>query len=190
MSDRSAIVSAVPVIPPEVAKTLSLSAHPDAIHIGYWRNSEDGSRSYYLRELRSAEDSLKRISETGSCGYTSSEADRFGGDMRAMFEAKVVVLRRKHWTHESMPWPKEHCDRTMSWIDRDRTARLLEQVSVETHYCGYSWDRLNPENNLLGTGERTQAGYVWPEGLSYYVRAYGLVLPDPFSRALYKDRDV
>jgi len=62
--------------------------------------------------------------------------------------------------------------------ERERVAALLDAAPIVASYRGCSNDRLNPENyKANGSGERALAGWIWPTGLSHYVRAYGLVLP-------------
>lgn len=180
----------VPVVPADVALVLSMSRAPDAVHIGYWRSSKDGGTSVYLRELEHVMEALGKIRKTGSCGYTSSEADLFDGDMRAMLESKSATLEKRHAAYASLPWPGDHVDIFMPWHVRNETARIMECAPIVARYMGCSYDRLNPENRSLGSGERAMVGYVWPEGLTYYVRSYGLRLPDHFIDALLESEGI
>lgn len=67
----------------------------------------------------------------------------------------------------------------MSDEERERVAALLDSHPPTETYRGSAPDRLNP-SQWVGNGEVRINGYVYPTGLSHYVREYGLVLPQEF----------
>lgn len=174
-----------PSIPPDLARALRLSQAPSAKHIGYWREAEiyEEHTGQYGYRLRSAQEDLRKLEATGSCGYTTSAAAPFGGDMRKYLEHEIERLPRLRDLWASLPWPGDHLDPAMPEAERERVAALLDRWPITTGYMGYSFDRLNREYSP-GTGERAACGWVWPEGLSHYVRRYGLVLPEDFLAAI------
>ena len=48
---------------------------------------------------------------------------------------------------------------------------------------GYSWCRFfcDIPSEKMGSGERTDGCWIWPDGLSHYVRAHGIILPEEFT---------
>lgn len=108
--------------------------------------------------------------------------------MRA--DARLVGFWRdtpeaRTWTGgvADLPWPGDHCDKTMHMQDRERIAAALDAVPVVAQYRGCALDRLNPLV-VVGSGDQAIAGWRFPEGLSHYVSAYGLVLPTEFLAAV------
>jgi hypothetical protein len=63
---------------------------------------------------------------------------------------------------------------------RERVATCLDQGSVFESYRGISWCRFGCGHHSMGSRELTDGHWVWPEGLSHYVRAHGVVLPGQF----------
>lgn len=66
--------------------------------------------------------------------------------------------------------------------DRLRLARYLDAGVVYEMYLGYSWCRFDCgiDQTRLGTKELSDSRWVWPEGLSHYVREHGVLLPADF----------
>lgn len=65
---------------------------------------------------------------------------------------------------------------------RLRVADYLDHGSLFRSYRGFSWCRFRcgSDARLLGSRELTDGRWVWPEGLSHYVREHGVVLPEEF----------
>ena len=89
----------------------------------------------------------------------------------------------------SLPWPADYCDESMPKAERERVASLLDSGRDVGGYCGSSWDRLSedPSKSMNGSRERSAGGYVWPSGLSTYVRKYGLVIAPEILQAIEAD---
>lgn len=67
---------------------------------------------------------------------------------------------------------------------REKIADYLEAGSndVFNSQCGYSWCRFfcGIPHQKMGSKELTDGSWRWPEGLSHYVRAHGVILPEEF----------
>jgi hypothetical protein len=70
-------------------------------------------------------------------------------------------------------------------MPEDQRARLGDYLAAGiTHeqYLGFSWCRfgcgISP--TLMGSRDLTDGAWVWPEGLSHYVREHAIVLPEEF----------
>lgn len=187
------MITPAPIIPSDVARTLSLSSAPDAKHIGYWRESVDNSDGHSVRAVASALRDLESFRETGRPPYYTGEPTDEAYFVRALDRA-----RHQRDAAALLPWPADHCDPNMSPAERQSLAERLFALNtkITTRYCGNSWDRLDwPADapppwecfswtNHLGSGEVVHAGYVWPEGLFRYVQRHGLVLPADFLAAV------
>jgi len=79
----------------------------------------------------------------------------------------------------SLPWPGDHLDPSMSFEERERVASLVDSFPVAGKYRGGTSDRLTGER-LRGNGDRVAVGYRWPEQLGHYVRRHGLRLSPRF----------
>jgi hypothetical protein len=183
------LMKPAPITPPDVASVLWLSNAPNAKHIGYWRDTFDGSDGYAHRALRSAEKDLASFRSTGKPPYyTGEKIDE------AYLSRQVDRRTRKLAAARTLPWPGDHVDPEMPEAERERLATaLFEHNSTITYrYASPSWDRLSwpPDaakpwdcfswGNGLGSGEVVCLDWVWPEGLFRYVQRYGLVLPREF----------
>lgn len=85
----------------------------------------------------------------------------------------------------SLPWPGDHIDQSMTEAERAEVAALLDSAPLVVEYMGFSNDRLDPESKTWnGSCERRAGGYQWPEGLTLYVRKYGLRLDPVFLAAV------
>ena len=65
---------------------------------------------------------------------------------------------------------------------RRRLGDYLDAGDCYEKYMGYSYCRFGcgiPDNEM-GDGERTDGCWVWPDGLSHYIRAHGIMLPEEF----------
>src|SRR5215469_14697581 len=67
---------------------------------------------------------------------------------------------------------------------RTRLADYLDAGAVDLWHSqwGYSWCRFfcGIPSHQMGSSELTDGRWRWPAGLSHYVRAHGIVLPDEF----------
>lgn len=63
---------------------------------------------------------------------------------------------------------------------RERVAAYLDQGSVFQSYRGFSWCRFGCSHCSMGSRELTDGQWVWPEGLSHYIRDHGVTLPNQF----------
>lgn len=63
-----------------------------------------------------------------------------------------------------------------------RVADYLERGLMFQQYRGYSWCRFScgAVDATMGSSEWTDGIWVWPEGLSHYVRAHSVILPEEF----------
>lgn len=69
---------------------------------------------------------------------------------------------------------------------KERVIAYLDQGSVFKVYRGFSWCRFGCNHEPMGSAELTDGKWVWPEGLSHYVRDHDVTLPDRFLRHVLK----
>lgn len=69
---------------------------------------------------------------------------------------------------------------------KERVIAYLDQGSVFEVYRGSSWCRFGCNHQPMGNAELTDGKWVWPTGLSHYVRDHGVMLPDRFLRHVLK----
>lgn len=156
--------------------------------VGFWRSREDWrdpeAGGGYWRAERDAREAAS--GDAKSVRYLSeSDLAPFGGSREAYFEDEADRMGAKAKAHSELPWPGDHVDPSMPQEERERVAALLDSAPLVASYRGCSNDRLAPESRLMnGSGERADAGWIWPTGLSHYVRTYGLVLPPEMIAAL------
>jgi len=92
-----------------------------------------------------------------------------------------------YWEGPQSPgWPNvEHfVDEMWDTSEREIVAQALDRGLYFRGYMGYSNCRLC--GKLNGTSEYTDGVYVWPEGLSHYVRKHHVRLPDEFVRHVFE----
>jgi hypothetical protein len=68
-------------------------------------------------------------------------------------------------------------------LEPEARARLVEYLDAGEccgHFRGISWCRFACGCLEMGSKERTDGRWVWPEGLSHYVRLHHVVLPEEF----------
>jgi hypothetical protein len=65
---------------------------------------------------------------------------------------------------------------------RARVADHLDRGQVWAEYRGISWCRFLCNYPSMGSRELTDGYWVWPEGLSHYVRDHAVTLPPEFVR--------
>ena len=67
---------------------------------------------------------------------------------------------------------------------RTRLANYLDAGTVDwgNSQFGFSWCRFfcGASDREMGSKELTDGCWIWPEGLSHYVRAHGILLPEEF----------
>lgn len=82
-----------------------------------------------------------------------------------------------------LPHPREYVDPSWDIAERERAMAYLERCYQPPNiYFGYSWCRLGcpAEPPDIGTQDRTDGTWVFPEGLLHYVRHHALKPPAPF----------
>jgi hypothetical protein len=174
----TATITPVPEIPQDLARRLRLSQSPEARHIGYWREAKvcGPETGYAAAMLRRAVDDLAKLER---------------GETAADLRQQIVQYTEERDIMATLPWPGDHCDPAMPKAKREEIANALNAIAPTRHYAGQSWDRLawpwvGPRPwecfwfNGIGSGEVERAGWVWPQGLCWYVWHYGLVLPAEF----------
>lgn len=77
-------------------------------------------------------------------------------------------------------FPPQELVRELPALTRVRLATYLDEASVFESYRGISWCRFGCGHRSMGSRELTDGEWVWPEGLSHYVREHGVVLPEEF----------
>lgn len=78
--------------------------------------------------------------------------------------------------NDRYPDPAELVDESWPVEERERVAAYLDTAPAIRHYRGLSSCRLC--GILNGVSERSDGRYVWPEGLSHYVREHAVKLPE------------
>lgn len=88
------------------------------------------------------------------------------------------LVRIGYWLGDRAPgWPDPGRWVDPAWAEEEREelAGYLDRGMVARAYMGKSICRLCGE--LVGALELSDGTYVWPEGLSHYVRVHGVRLP-------------
>lgn len=81
----------------------------------------------------------------------------------------------------SLPWPGDYVD--TSWDPQERAAVVayLESVHDVVAWCGRSYCRLGcAESIAMGSTDKGDGVYVWPEGFAHYVEVHGVKPPQEF----------
>lgn len=81
-------------------------------------------------------------------------------------------------TDELWPRPEQFVDQSWDADDRYLLAEYLERGFIARSYMGYSTCRICGADN--GALELTDGTFVWPDGLSHYVREHAVRLPESF----------
>src|SRR4051812_9787890 len=70
---------------------------------------------------------------------------------------------------------------------RTKLADYLEAGAVDFFQSqfGHSWCRFfcGAAREQMGSKELTDGNWIWPQGLSHYVRSHGIILPEEFVAA-------
>jgi len=86
------------------------------------------------------------------------------------------------WAKEfGEPWPGDFVDESWDPGDREQVAGYLDAGDCHEACKGYSPCRLC-DLRKNGTSCLTDGTYVWPSGLSHYVREHAVRPPDDFIR--------
>jgi len=100
----------------------------------------------------------------------------FWKDTRDPLSAFVTSL------FEDLPDPRELA--VPGWYEgwADGIADWLDRGKVASKYMGSSYCRFDGCKTYMGCVDLSDGVYLWPEGLSHYVRVHGVVLPRAFIR--------
>jgi hypothetical protein len=75
-----------------------------------------------------------------------------------------------------LPDPHDFVDHSWDPRERDAVVAHLDAGGVRAHYKGFSHCRICDQSN--GSTELTDGTFHWPAGLSHYLEAHGVRLPD------------
>ena len=81
---------------------------------------------------------------------------------------------------DKYPWPEDIITPNF-WKDpqeKEKIVSYLKSGSPCNHYRGSSWCRICKE--CLGSFERTDGIYIWPDKFEHYVECHDISLPDKF----------
>ena len=96
--------------------------------------------------------------------------------------AKFIGFWRRHKNEDcedNLPWPEDFIDEEQSECFINMVAGYLDSGSIRERYMGQAYCRIcNTWGN--GSADLSDGTYVWPEGLSHYVREHKVRLPDEF----------
>ncbi len=90
---------------------------------------------------------------------------------------------------DPLPDPRTLVDPDWEKADREKLAAYLDAGERVETFFGYSWCRFGCDNHSeMGTADLSDGVYLWPEGLSHYVRVHKVRLPEAFARHARKER--
>lgn len=103
-------------------------------------------------------------------------ADTQGG---AQFLVDVIFDR--------LPDPRDLVDPNWPLRERELIAVYLDAAPDVEHWMGYSYCRFNCgiHGTEMGTTDKSDGRYLWPEGLSHYVLKHSVRLPEDFIRHIH-----
>jgi hypothetical protein len=82
---------------------------------------------------------------------------------------------------ESLPVPSDFIDETWDPAERALVLAYLKGGKTYESWRGFSWCRLGCTGCMdMGTTDRTDGTYVWPEGFSHYVEKHAVKPPQEF----------
>jgi len=102
------------------------------------------------------------------------------------FSSSVILRARElediedDFNVDCLPWPADLVDEAQSPVILEKLAEYLDKCPNKEKYCGYSRCRICKEH--VGSKDKGDGTWVWPEGLSHYVREHKVKLPDDFIR--------
>jgi hypothetical protein len=118
----------------------------------------------------------------GDRSQRSQSTRRFSSYMLEIVQPVTMIRPRKligYWRSDDGPtWPDpaDFVDEQWDRSERDTVAfYLMRGTAVEWSELGFSDCRMCGKMN--GSDEYTDGTYVWPEGLSHYVRDHAVRLP-------------
>lgn len=108
-------------------------------------------------------------------------------------ESRIAELKRVgFWQSDrepDLPHPRDYVDVSWNPEERERVIAYLERCYQPPYFFfGYSWCRLgcHDEPPDIGTQDRTDGTWLFPEGLVHYVRHHALKPPAPFLEHMQK----
>jgi len=85
---------------------------------------------------------------------------------------------------DGCPWhnPQEFVDSRSDPSLRESLFHYLQSGTIANQYLGHSWCRFDCgiDESGMGSSERTDGVWLWPEGLAHYVARHEIRLPDEF----------
>ena len=79
-----------------------------------------------------------------------------------------------------LPHPKEFQDNTLSKNEKELVINHIENARVAISYRGFSWCRFECGEANMGTECLTDGTYIFPEGLTHYIKDHNIRLPEKF----------
>jgi hypothetical protein len=105
--------------------------------------------------------------------------DKFGVPLKT----GIDFDRYQERVGSAMPLPHEWIDKSWNEAERQAVLAYLRVQPAWEHWRGYSWCRFDGcDNRRLGTTDRSDGTYVWPEGFAHYIEKHGVKPPDEFIR--------
>ncbi len=95
----------------------------------------------------------------------------------------MIVIGYWIETPRGSPFPApQECVGDLPQSTRARLVDYLESGRLVEQYRGYSWCRFGcgADARTMGSREFTDGMWLWPEGLSHYVREHSVILPSEF----------
>jgi hypothetical protein len=89
----------------------------------------------------------------------------------------IGFWRSSKISYENLPWPGDFIDPNWPKDVRDRVADNLDSPDLDRCWLGYSGCRICGYDRN-GTRYFIKNGYLYPEGLSHYVREHNVRLPE------------
>jgi hypothetical protein len=107
-------------------------------------------------------------------------------------EAEICALKRVgFWRSDEepdLPHPRDFVDAAWYTAEGERVLEYLEQAyALPYAWCGSSWCRLGCPDipRDIGTQDRTDGTFLFPEGLAHYVRVHAVRPPVEFLKHLH-----
>ena len=103
--------------------------------------------------------------------------------MSNVARGKVVMKLIGYWIESLLDtdyYPPQEFVGELPLLTRAKIAGYLDKGMVYEVYRGISWCRFFCRVQSMGNSELTDGYWVWPAGLSHYVRDHGVVLPSEF----------
>jgi hypothetical protein len=88
---------------------------------------------------------------------------------------------------DRLPDPRDLVDPDWSLQERELIAAYLNAAPDVEHWLGYSYCRFDcgESGTAMGTTDKSDGRYLWPEGLSHYVLKHSVRLPEDFIRHIH-----